>query len=232
MKLEWRKYDILGKWGTPRGTWSHVRPSLSQLQTWTTRSNPAYHRTSTSETRYNSLYITSGTEARSNLAYHSIMSSSRNIMYLNNSTAKIQALLMIYQVIIHCVVFSDTVSVRAHAIASIWPFGKCASVFSPTHKTYCCCPCLIWFSESMQISIYNCQFPTLSQCNAGPPTNSIFIGPRSDHSLPMSVTDWLTKGRGQRKKNVFFWALPQRWGGGSTHARIFWPSFNKCIFGQ
>ena len=96
MKLEWRKYDILGKWGTPPGTWSHVRPSLSQLQTWTTRSNPANHRTSTSETRYNSLYITSGTEARTNLAYHSIMNCSRNIIYLNNSTAKIQALLMFW----------------------------------------------------------------------------------------------------------------------------------------
>ena len=91
MKLEWRKYDILGKWGTPRGTWSHVRPSLSQLQTWTTRSNPAYHRTSTSETRYNSLYITSGTEARSNLAYQSIMNCSSNIMYLNPYSAKIQS---------------------------------------------------------------------------------------------------------------------------------------------
>ena len=194
MKLEWRKYDILGKWGTPRGTWSHVRPSLSQLQTWTTRSNPAYHRTSTSETRYNSLYITSGTEARSNLAYHSIMSSSRNIMYLNNSTAKIQALLMIYKVIIHCVVFSDTVSVRAHAIASIWPFGKCASVFSPTHKTYCCCPCLIWFSESMQISIYNCQFPTLSQCNAGPPIEVASVIELSEASGRVAAGLFMTEG--------------------------------------
>ena len=33
------------------------------------------------------------------------------------------------------------------------------------------------------------------------------------------------KGRGQLKKNVFFRALPKLWGGGSTHARIFWPSF-------
>ena len=40
------------------------------------------------------------------------------------------------------------------------------------------------------------------------------------------------KGRHQWKKNVFFRALPE-WGkGGSTYARIFWPFFEKCIFGQ
>ena len=33
-----------------------------------------------------------------------------------------------------------------------------------------------------------------------------------------------SKGRGQLKKSVFFRALPELWGG-STHARIFWPSF-------
>ena len=33
------------------------------------------------------------------------------------------------------------------------------------------------------------------------------------------------KGRPQWKKNGFFWALAGWWGGGSTHARIFWPSF-------
>ena len=34
-----------------------------------------------------------------------------------------------------------------------------------------------------------------------------------------------SKGRHQREKNVFFRALPEWWGGGSTHARSFWPSF-------
>ena len=33
-----------------------------------------------------------------------------------------------------------------------------------------------------------------------------------------------TKGRGQLKNNVFF-RIARIMGGGSTHARIFWPSF-------
>ena len=32
-------------------------------------------------------------------------------------------------------------------------------------------------------------------------------------------------GKTSIEKNVFFWALPEWWRGGSTHARIFWPSF-------
>ena len=41
----------------------------------------------------------------------------------------------------------------------------------------------------------------------------------------------LTKGRPQLKKTFSFGHCPIE-GGGSTHGRIFWPSFKKSIFGQ
>ena len=34
------------------------------------------------------------------------------------------------------------------------------------------------------------------------------------------------------KKTFSFRHCPNDGGEGSTHARIFWPSFQKCIFGQ
>ena len=40
---------------------------------------------------------------------------------------------------------------------------------------------------------------------------------------------WPIKGRPQLKKNVFFQGLQGGGGGGSTHARIFWPSFRSAF---
>ena len=37
-----------------------------------------------------------------------------------------------------------------------------------------------------------------------------------------------SKGSPHEKKNVFFWALPEK-GGGETPARIFWPFFPPCF---
>ena len=36
-----------------------------------------------------------------------------------------------------------------------------------------------------------------------------------------------TKGRYHKEKHVFFRALPEKGGGGFTHARIFWPFFHQ-----
>ena len=51
-------------------------------------------------------------------------------------------------------------------------------------------------------------------------------------SKDLCCRSWVLREGVNAKKNVFFRALPEGWGGGSTHARIFWPSFNKRIFGQ
>ena len=39
-------------------------------------------------------------------------------------------------------------------------------------------------------------------------------------------------GKGSTQKKRFLSGIARMMGGGSTHARIFWPSFKKCIFGQ
>ena len=40
------------------------------------------------------------------------------------------------------------------------------------------------------------------------------------------------QGKGSIEKKSFLSGIAQIMGGGSTHARIFWPSFKKCFFGQ
>ena len=50
-----------------------------------------------------------------------------------------------------------------------------------------------------------------------------FIGPRSDHSLPMSVTDSLTKGRHQWKKKRFLSGIALMRGGGLPMPEFFGP---------
>ena len=48
----------------------------------------------------------------------------------------------------------------------------------------------------------------------------------------IATYQFLALGKGSTQKKRFLSGIARMMGGGSTHARIFWPSFNKCIFGQ